>query len=592
VNITLRGFIINLLRGYKKYVFLFLFIAILGGIDTAVGPYFLKIIIDTVNFAGDNSDTFLRAIMLPAILYVLVTQFHNLCTRLYDYTALKLYPQLRTDITTKIFDYLTEHSNTYFQQHFSGNLSQKISDVASGVEVIIETFVVMIVLRLAVIFVSASALLSVHYSFTLIILIWTAAYVANGMRLAKSVQNHSKEFSRANSRLSGFLVDSVTNIVSTKIFSNKDYETSIVEKEVNRLGEKDRNLRWNILKVHNQQNWIYTVLIGSLIASLIYCRINNLITIGDFAFVLSLSIAVSGMINALTQAIPGLAKEIGKCQQALEVIFVPHEIKDAPGAKSIEMKFGSIKFKDVNFGYSKDIKLFENLSIDIPTGQKIGLVGFSGGGKSTFVNLIMRLYDVDQGSILLDNQNIKAVTRNSIRKQIAMIPQQPDLFHRSVMDNIRYGDLVASNDDVVAAAKKAKCHDFIVELPDGYNSMVGERGLKLSGGQKQRIAIARAILKKSKILILDEATSALDSVTEKEIHDTLLTVMKDKTTLVIAHRLSTLIEMDRIIFFSDGKIVEDGTIEQLKNIKGGFFSKLWQMQSEGIIPDINSKKSN
>jgi ATP-binding cassette subfamily B protein len=249
---------------------------------------------------------------------------------------------------------------------------------------------------------------------------------------------------------------------------------------------------------------------------------------------------------------------------------------------------GHIEFSKVKFQYHGAYSLFQNKSVTIDAGQKVGLVGYSGSGKSTFVNLILRFYDVVEGQILIDGQDISKVTQESLRRAIAMIPQDPSLFHRSLMDNIRYGRLTASDEEVIAASQKAHADDFINVLPEAYEVLVGERGVKLSGGQRQRIAIARAVLKNAPILILDEATSQLDSVTESRIQDSLWELMQDKTTLVIAHRLSTLLHMDRILVFDKGHIVEDGTHNELLNIRG-LYKTLWDAQVGGFLPD---KKEN
>ena len=270
-------------------------------------------------------------------------------------------------------------------------------------------------------------------------------------------------------------------------------------------------------------------------------------------------------------------KEIGITQAALSLLSTPHEIVDVPGAKDLQLTKGEIHFKNVSFHYQPKNKVFHDKSLTISPGQKVGLVGPSGAGKSTFANLIMRLYDLNSGQIMIDGQDISKVSQDSLHRQIAMIPQDPTLFHRSLMENIRYGRLEASDEEVIAASKLAHCHEFIQTLGEGYDTLVGERGLKLSGGQRQRIAIARAILKDAPILILDEATSALDSETEQKIADSLHTLMKGRTTIVIAHRLSTLSNMDRILVFEHGRIIEDGAPAKLaaKNTK---FAQLRQLQ--------------
>jgi ATP-binding cassette subfamily B protein len=243
-----------------------------------------------------------------------------------------------------------------------------------------------------------------------------------------------------------------------------------------------------------------------------------------------------------------------------------------------------IEFDQVCFNYQSSNALFVNQSIKIESGQKVGLVGFSGGGKTTFVNLILRLYDINSGRILIDGCDISKVTQDSLRSHIGMIPQDPSLFHRTLMDNIRYGDINATDEDAINAAKRAHAHDFIEKLPNGYDSLVGERGIKLSGGQRQRIAIARAMLKNAPILILDEATSALDSVTEHLIQASLWELMCSKTSLVIAHRLSTLLHMDRILVFDKGCIIEDGKHSELI-AQNGVYKNLWDAQVGGFLGD-------
>jgi ATP-binding cassette subfamily B protein len=278
-------------------------------------------------------------------------------------------------------------------------------------------------------------------------------------------------------------------------------------------------------------------------------------------------------------------RELGMIESALTLVKKGHDITDKPGARPIVIKHGEIACKDVTFGYQKTRPVFKNLNLTLEAGKKVGLVGFSGSGKSTFVNLILRFYDLQSGSIAIDGINIADVTQNSLRSQIAMIPQDPALFHRTLIENIRYGRLDATNEEVITAAQLAHCHEFIGKLDKGYESLVGERGIKLSGGQRQRIAIARAILKNAPILILDEATSSLDSVTEKLIQESLQLLMQGRTTIVVAHRLSTLNDMDRILVFHKGKVLEDGTKEELLAMDG-HFAMLWNMQTDGFLPEL------
>lgn len=584
MDYKLRQFIYQALKHHKLYLFYFFIIIIISGIDIISGPYLLKVIIDTATKHSHDPQQFIEAITLPAILYVSVTQLHNFGTRFYEYTCLKLFPTVKTELISQLFNRLSNHSQAFFQQHFSGDLSIKIIDLATGIENIVRIVNEMFLIRIGMIAITSIVLCTVHYAFALILLTWISLYVANGIRLSKKTFSYAKSFSQEKSKFNGFLVDSVANIVNTKIFTNQKYETHRIETAVKAVADKDRGLAWHILKVNNQQNWVYSLLVAALLTGLIYAKSHGLITIGDFALVLSIANIITRMIYELTNAMPTLSKEVGQCQQALETIYAPLEIEDSADAKPLIVNNGSIEFNQVDFSYSSNAHVFENLSVTIQPGEKVGLVGFSGGGKTTFVNLLLRLFEVKSGGISIDQQNISTVTRESLRQQIAVIPQQIELFNRSIKDNIRYGNIKASDGEVIEAAKQANCHDFILQLPHGYDSLVGERGVKLSGGQKQRIAIARAMLKQARILILDEATSALDSVNEQLIHESLLKAMQGKTTLVIAHRLATLKSIDRILFFNNGKIIEDGSIDSLLK-QNGEFAKLWNMQVDGFLPN-------
>jgi ATP-binding cassette subfamily B protein len=275
---------------------------------------------------------------------------------------------------------------------------------------------------------------------------------------------------------------------------------------------------------------------------------------------------------------------LGNISQGLKIVLQPIDIKNFPQAKPLIVNKGKIIFENVQFNYPNLPQLFQNKSVVIDPGEKVGLVGYSGSGKSTFINLILRLYEVNQGRILIDDQDIKLVTQDSLRNNITILYQDPSLFHRSVVENISYGKPESSIEEIITAAIKAHAHDFIIKLPQGYNTILGEKGVKLSGGQRQRIAIARAILKNSPILILDEATSQLDVLTEEKIQSSLSSLMENKTVIVIAHRLSTLLKMDRIIVFDNGKIVQSGNHYELLAVPG-LYKMLWNAQVNGFLLD-------
>ncbi|EKD71081.1 MAG: hypothetical protein ACD_46C00278G0008 [uncultured bacterium] len=585
---TLFPFVWKYLKYKKWYLTGFLFVSLVWAINMSVSPYLLKIIIDTVvQYANDQTKLF-PALFIPIVFYILMTIILNLTFRLYDYINLKLYPYLKGSVDKDMFSYVLDHSYTFFQNTFAGNLTRKIWDMAENIEPLISIPNEWFYPRFfAAIIASFTLFEVVHPLFGIILFVWTAVYVYISYIAAKGAEKYARSFSENIAKMTGTASDSISNIVSVKLFHNKVQEISHLDKDVNRLVNSDRDLQWYNLKVNLFQDIGYTTLITAMLMALVYGLKQHWVSPGDFALVLSLSISLMWSVQEVGKQMQRFSKVVGACNQALSIIRIPHEITDKSDANPLDINKGEIKFDHVTFQYENNEPLFNNLNVTIRAGEKVGLVGFSGGGKSTFIKLILRLIDIQEGTISIDNQNIKNVTVSSLRKQIGTIPQEPELFHRTIMENIRFAKPQASDDEVIIAAKHAKCHDFICGLPNQYQSLVGERGIKLSGGQKQRIAIARAFLKNAPVLLLDEATSSLDSITESHIHEALHEVMLNKTTIVIAHRLSTLKDMDRILVFVSGKIVEDGSLESLLQNKDSYFYKLWQMQAEGFIPTIS-----
>ena len=363
-----------------------------------------------------------------------------------------------------------------------------------------------------------------------------------------------------------------TNIYAVKSYANEKHEADIIYD----AGDEERRTI-NSFQIFREGGRIF----GSFMAIFIlvymgyYCidgYFSKELSLGDISFIIAMMIVLISKIESLLWGITHFLAYLGQTREGVDTIYQAQTVTDKNNASTMTVKNASIDLEGVHFMYpeKQDESVFDNLNLSIPAGQKIGLVGSSGAGKSTLLNLILRFYDLTGGAIKIDGQNI------------AVIPQDTSLFHRSLMDNIRYGRLDASDEEVIAAAKKAKAHEFIAKLPEGYNTLVGERGVKLSGGQRQRIAIARAILKDAPILILDEATSALDSESEKAIQESLKELMEGKTVIAIAHRLSTIAHLDRIIVLDNGDIVEDGTHEELL-AKDRHYAMLWSMQSGGFL---------
>ncbi len=323
--------------------------------------------------------------------------------------------------------------------------------------------------------------------------------------------------------------------------------------------------------------------VGLLYGAIIFWQ-RGLVTIGDFVLIQSYLLVLFNRLVSMNRELRRFYDSFADAIEMVEILEEPHEIRNAPDAKPLKITDCEINFKNINFYFDETRPVLKDFNLAVNGGEKLALVGPSGAGKTTVTKLLLRLYNITKGSIEIDSQNIAAVTQESLRDAIAFVPQEPILFHRTLMENIRYGKHDASDEEVFAAAKKAHCHEFISALPEGYQTFVGERGVKLSGGERQRVAIARAILKGAPILLLDEATSSLDSESEALIQDALQNLMEGKTVIVIAHRLSTIMKMDRIIVIENGRVVAEGTHYELLKQRG-LYQKLWSIQAGGFIDD-------
>lgn len=580
---SLAHYFLGLIRPHKAWIAGSILIALYWAINNSLSPWVLKIIIDkAVNFHGDKSLA-LSALAPAATLYLVLWILSAVDMRLLDWVRLKFFPRLRSDVINSMFGYLNQHSHRYFQNNFAGSVTNKISDMTNGV-IAIFTTIDDAFAQIAGLLIAVISMLLIHPVFALLLLAWALAFMLIALCFFRQIQELSNRFACSKTALMGKLVDSITNISTVRLFARNHYENRLVQEAAEDTVNKDQSMQRLILKMRIWWDLSIVFLIGINLYLLLAMYSKNQVTIGDFSFILSLSMTIFFNLWWIASQFIVFAEELGKCRQALTLITAAHEITDAANARPLTVKRGRIVFKGVSFRYNARRKLFNNKNVIIEGGQKVGLVGLSGSGKSTFVNLVLRLFSIESGAITIDNQNISKVTKTSLRENIAIIPQDVTLFHRSIMENIRYGRIDASDEEVIEAAKKAHCHDFILQLKEGYAAMVGERGIKLSGGQRQRIAIARAILKDAPILILDEATSALDSVTERQIQDSLATLMAGRTTLVIAHRLSTLAEMDRVLVFDKGCIIEDAGHADLIH-QQGHYARMWQMQAGGFLPE-------
>jgi len=488
-----------------------------------------------------------------------------------------------SDLSKRCFDYLHKHSYAYFSNNFTGSVVKKSKSFVNAFEVLVDQLFYELIPAMVTITVITVVLGRVNIFLGLGMLLWNIIFMIINWIFTKYKIKYDIQRSEAETSTSSFLADTVTNNTNIKLFNGHKKEFNDYSNLNNNL-HKIRRFTWDMsAKFYALQSFLMIVLEMGIFYFAIKLWVKNVLTIGDFVLIQSYVLTVIMMVWDFGKIINRIYERLAEAEEMTIIFNTPHEVSDDLSAKDLEIKLGRVKFDKINFAYENGEKVLEDFSLEIKPGQKVALVGLSGSGKSTLVKLLLRLHDIQDGQILVDGQDISKVTQESLRKQISLVPQDPILFHRSLMENIRYGRLEATDDEVIEASKLAFCDKFIDKLRDGYGTFVGERGIKLSGGERQRVAIARAILRNSPILILDEATSSLDSESEKYIQESLNHLTEGKTVLVIAHRLSTIKEVDRIVVLEKGKIIEDGTHKDLIKKKNGVYNRLWDIQVGGFI---------
>lgn len=564
-----------------KFFFVF-FLSLVWAIDATILPYLLGKIVDTFNlYDGDREGAWsaLKWLLVGVVVLWVVVESGF---RARDFVQARAIPKLEANIRMAMFDHIQHHSPKYFNEHFSGSLSNKINDMTTQVTLLLQNMTIFIP-ALATCALSIVFFYQVNPLFAMILGVWIFVHLCICFAFTKKCAEYSNIHGEARSSLAGKIVDSLTSNFTVNLFYRFRFEKRHIEVYQKEEQTKNHQARQYVAWMFA---WLSVLFIaGGIVLNgfMIVRWMQGMLSTGEIIQVFNTTWNVLMIMWFAGEVIPQFFQSLGIASQALTVMQDPQDILDTPHAKPLSVTKGEIVFENVTFQYGEK-QLFQNKAVHIKAGEKVGLVGYSGAGKSTFVNLILRFYPVEKGKILIDGQNIADITLESLRAQVTLIPQDPLLFHRSLEDNIRYGRIDASKEEIVQAAKFAHCDEFIRKCPNGYDTLVGERGTKLSGGERQRIAIARAMLTHAPILILDEATSALDSVTERFIQDSLEKLMQNRTTLVVAHRLSTLAKMDRILVFDQGKIVEQGSHPQLLS-QNGHYSRMWQMQAGGFLPD-------
>ncbi len=569
------------MRQRLRFAIIFL-LSFAMSVETTLWPYLFRFLVDAFTKYDAMRTSAWPTLMWLFFYLLLLWGFVEISFRVRDFLRAHAYPQLEADIRMEMFDHVQHHSPRYFSEHFAGNLSNKISDMAMQVTQIVDKLLFLLpILGASVIAIILFFEISALFAWMLIsfILAYYAVIFFFAPLCAKAAQAHGE----ARSTLAGEIVDSLTNNFSVNLFFRFRFEKWRASSYQEVEKGKNTKARLYVARMFLADSFVFFFSMVALLGLMFSQWMKNALSTGQVVQIFNTYLNISFLLWLAGMEMPEFLQSLGIAKQAHSLVKDPQDVVDAPGATPLHVTKGEIIFENVTFHYGKKT-LFKNKSIHIKAGEKVGLVGYSGAGKSTFVNLILRFYPVESGRILVDGQDISSVTLESLRTHIALIPQDPILFHRSLEENIAYGRVDASTKDVVAAAKLAHCDDFIQKQPEGYATMIGERGTKLSGGERQRIAIARAFLAAPPILILDEATSALDSVTENIIQESFERLFQQRTILVVAHRLSTLAKMDRILVFDQGKIVEQGPHDKLLSNKG-HYARMWKMQAGGFLPD-------
>lgn len=569
-------------KKYKWTFFITVFsIVVIRLLDSLV-PIYLKNFINILSSGGEKN------LLVPQLLHVLIIIASLSFTtwalwRVANFLASILESRVIFDLSNHCFQYLHHHSFGFFNNNFVGSLVKRVNRFTRSYEATVDRFVFSFLQMIVEVVVIVIVLFYTNKWLGMVMIVWIVFFCAINLIFVRYKLKYDLKRSAADTKASGFLADTFTNNANVKLFNGFKREVDGMWK----LNDNVRRLRlftWNLGQIFEAvQGFLsFCLEIGMLYLGIKLWQ-QGLVTPGDFILIQTYVLNVVLRIWDFGRNIQRTYEDFADAEEMTEILDTPHEIVDIPKAKKLTVSEGVIKFEKVSFYYHDTRAIFKNFNLAITPKEKIALVGPSGAGKTTIIKLLLRMYELSSGKITIDGQNIAKVTQDSLWQNISMVPQDPILFHRSLMENIRYGKPEATDDEVMEAAKLAHCHEFISEFPDKYNTYVGERGVKLSGGERQRVAIARSILRNAPVLVLDEATSSLDSQSEHYIQDALAYLMKDKTVIVIAHRLSTIMKMDRIMVIDNGKVMEEGTHESLLKQKGGLYRKLWTLQAGGFI---------
>ena len=552
---------------------------------TFASPLIVGRIVDLVAAGGIRPEDVLPVFGPYIAAIVAVNVAGQVCCKLQDYTCAKIEIRAGYELGRFAFDTLSNQSMTFHTNRFGGSLVSQTQKFISAYSMLMDNFTYSALPTASTAVLTLAMLAPLVPAYVALLACVLVAYVLIVFRLYRKILPINAAASAAQNRLSGELSDSITNILAVKTSGREAYEQGLFEQANREVVAADSRRMRRTVKTGAVTSSLIVAMMGLVAVFIAGGNAWFGISAGTLVMMFTYTNTLTNRFNMLSQMFQQINRAFGEAHDLTVALDEPRLVADDPDAPDLEVPSGAIDFRDVSFRYADardSDAVFRHFSLSIPAGQRVGLVGRSGSGKTTLTTLLLRLADLTQGAIEIDGQDIAHVTQTSLRRRIAYVPQEPLLFHRTVRENIAYGRPDATEEEIVEAARQANALEFIERLPAGFDTVTGERGVKLSGGQRQRIAIARAILADAPILVLDEATSALDSESERLIQDALENLMRGRTSLVIAHRLSTVASLDRIVVLSDGAIVEDGTHAELVNA-GGEYARLWSRQSGSFL---------
>ncbi|KTD14762.1 multidrug ABC transporter ATPase/permease [Legionella gratiana] len=577
------NFLWQVIKPYRWWYVLMLQAPVLTALYIFANNYSFKLIVDA--FSNETINSY-HQLLFPILLFIIAQITLDVVWRISDFAEWKAEPYARQRLLSSAYNYVQYHSYSYFQNTPSGTVISKLKGLLDGYDSVFANIHHIVGKHFCVVVVSVFVLLVVNLSVFCFMLAWCVLVMAVMLPMALKLNQLSNKTAESKHQVMGVLSDNITNIFSLFYFAKRRFE----HQRVTQLMADDFVPRQIALyqydfKFNMIGSVLYWFMLITVFLFMIYLRTHGEISTGDFLFVMLTAITISFDLWTLMSSLCTFLKEIGDFKSSFNILSMPHESLDESHAQAFQINEGKIEFRQLSFAYNEGKSVFANLNLHIKPGEKIGLVGHSGAGKSTLISLLLKNFKPTSGQILIDDKPISSITSDSLRHQIALIPQDIMLFHRTIGENIGYAKDDATLQEIKGAAAMANIDDFIESLPEKYDTLVGERGVKLSGGQRQRIAIARAFLKNASIVILDEATSSLDSISEQEIQQSINEMLEQNkaTVIAIAHRLSTIRHMDRIVVMENGLIIEEGAFDALINNQESYFKKLWDSQVNGMV---------